>query len=169
MEPNTWNEACRQALAEIALTHKYLDVIPRSKNRTDLLADASDRLGEFVRSSDRDSFVALGNMVVASHLAINELEARGVVVDWEQLHRLLCKKQHDYGHGNIDNFGLVGVAVRLCDKIARAENLQTKDSNAVSNETILDTYEDIIGYTVIGLMLDADTFRLELELGTDDV
>jgi len=169
MEPNTWNEACRQALAEIALTHKYLDVIPRNKNRTDLLADASDRLGEFVRSNDRDSSVALGNMVVASHLAINELEARGVVVDWEQLHRLLCKKQHDYGHGNIDNFGLVGVAVRLCDKIARAENLQTKDSNAVSNETILDTYEDIIGYTVIGLMLDADTFRLELELGTDDV
>ena len=169
MEPNTWNEACRQALAEIALTHKYLNVIPRSKNRTDLLADASDRLGEFVRSTDRDQSVALGNMVVASHLAINELEARGVVVDWEQLHRLLCKKQHDYGHGNIDNFGLVGVAVRLCDKIARAENLQTKDSNAVSNETILDTYEDIIGYTVIGLMLDADTFRLELELGTDDV
>lgn len=163
MEPNTWNEACRQALAEIALTHKYLDVIPRSKNRTDLLADASDRLGEFVRSNDRDSSVALGNMVVASHLAINELASRGITVDWDQMHELLCKKQHDYGHGNIDNFGLVGVAVRLCDKIARAENLQTRDSNAVSNETILDTYEDIIGYTVIALMLDADTFKLQLD------
>jgi len=163
MEPDTWNDACKQALAEIALTHKYLNVIPRNKNRNDLFADVSAHLGEFVRSTDRDPSTALGNMVVASHLAINELASRGITVDWDQMHELLCKKQHDYGHGNIDNFGLVGVAVRLCDKIARAENLQTRDSNAVSNETILDTYEDIIGYTVIALMLDADTFKLQLD------
>lgn len=168
MAPNTWNDACRQALAEISLTHKYLNVVPRNKSTSELLANISEMLGEFVRSGDRDSMLALGNMVMASHIAIKELAGHGITVDWDDMHQLLCKKQHDYGHQNIDNFGLVGVAVRLCDKIARAENLKTKEANAVSNETILDTYEDIIGYTVIAMMLDADTFRLQLE-GADDV
>jgi hypothetical protein len=169
MEPNTWNEACRQALSEISLTHKYMNVIPKNKTASELLDKISESLGEFVRSGDRDTLGALGAMVMASHIAIQELDLRGVEMDWDGMHELLCQKQHDYGHQNIDNFGLVGVAVRLCDKIARAENLKNREANAVSDETIMDTYEDIIGYTVIAMMLDADTFRLELELDSRDV
>jgi hypothetical protein len=99
----------------------------------------------------------------AAILALCVLENKGYPTNYEELYNLLCRKQHDYGHKNIDNFGLIGVAVRMCDKIARAENLRGKETNAVRNETIMDTYEDIVGYAVIALMLDGGTFGLELD------
>jgi hypothetical protein len=74
---------------------------------------------------------------------------------------LLASKQHDYGHGNITAFGLLGVAVRMSDKIARLENLVKRDDDAV-NEPLLDTYMDIVGYAVIAGMLLNNTFELEL-------
>ena len=74
----------------------------------------------------------------------------------------LIKKQHDYGHRNILTFGLAGVAVRLCDKIARVENLLRRGSDA-QNEALTDTYLDIVGYAAIALMLDDGSFELELK------
>lgn len=78
----------------------------------------------------------------------------------EEMVALLCKKQHDYGHKNISNFGIVGVAIRVCDKIARIENLNK--TGAPSNESLLDSYLDIIGYAMIATMLHEDSFRLKL-------
>lgn len=123
----------------------------------------SDSLGEFVRSRSNNTTVAVAAMSNAAILALCVLEDKGYKTDYEDLYNLLCRKQHDYGHKNIDNFGLIGIAVRMCDKIARAENLRSKDTNAVRNETVIDTYEDIVGYAVIALMLDAGTFGLELD------
>lgn len=74
----------------------------------------------------------------------------------------LIKKQHDYGHRNILTFGLKGVAVRLCDKIARMENLISRGGDA-QNEALTDTYLDIVGYAAIALMLHDGSFELELE------
>lgn len=78
----------------------------------------------------------------------------------EEMVALLCKKQHDYGHNNITNFGIVGVSIRVCDKIARIENL--KKTGAPSNESLLDSYIDIVGYAMIATMLDEESFRLKL-------
>lgn len=75
--------------------------------------------------------------------------------------KLVCKKQHDYGHKNITNFGVVGVAIRVCDKIARIENL--KKDITPNNESLLDSYLDIIGYAMIATMLDEGSFSLKLE------
>jgi len=74
----------------------------------------------------------------------------------------LIKKQHDYGHRNILTFGLRGLAVRLCDKIARMENL-TKRGSEAQNEALTDTYLDIVGYAALALMLEDGSFELELE------
>lgn len=82
--------------------------------------------------------------------------------DIEYLHHLLVRKQRDYGHGNINRFGLTGIAVRLCDKIARLDNLTSKPFNAF-NEPIEDTWSDIIGYCVIAIMLHHGWFQLDLE------
>jgi hypothetical protein len=85
-------------------------------------------------------------------------------MDKTEMHKLLCRKQHDYGHGNISKFGLVGVAVRMCDKIARAENLTKRGGvSAQVTEPLKDAYEDIIGYAVISVMLYRDTFMLPLD------
>jgi hypothetical protein len=72
----------------------------------------------------------------------------------------LCKKQHDYGHGNINRFGIYGVIVRLSDKIERLENLNKIETP--HNESKHDTLLDIVGYCVIALMLMDDTFNLDL-------
>jgi hypothetical protein len=79
-----------------------------------------------------------------------------------EMHRLLVGKQHDYGHENILHFGMVGVAVRLCDKIARLNNLLKRGGEA-KHEALTDTYRDILGYAVIALMLEEGSFELELE------
>jgi hypothetical protein len=166
MVPNTWNDGCTQALSEIRLMRKFkpLGNEPLDEEQASLaFSIISDSLGEFVRSRSNNTTVAVAAMSNAAILALCVLEDKGYKTDYEDLYNLLCRKQHDYGHKNIDNFGLIGIAVRMCDKIARAENLRSKDTNAVRNETVIDTYEDIVGYAVIALMLDAGTFGLELD------
>lgn len=166
MVPNTWNDGCTQALSEIRLMRKFkpLGNEPLNEEQASLaFSIISDSLGEFVRSRSDNTTVAIAAMSNAAILALCVLESKGYATDYNDLYNLLCRKQHDYGHRNIDNFGLIGVAVRMCDKIARAENLRSKESNAVRNETIMDTYEDIVGYAVIALMLDGGTFGLHLD------
>ena len=166
MAPNTWNDGCAQALSEIKLMRQFKPLGNESLNEEQAslaFAIMSNSLGEFVRSRSENTTVAVAAMSNAAILALSVLEEKGYQTDYEDLYNLLCRKQHDYGHKNIDNFGLIGVAVRICDKIARAENLRNKESNAVKNETVIDTYEDIVGYAVIALMLDSGTFGLELD------
>ena len=81
--------------------------------------------------------------------------------DVDSMHALLCRKQADYGHGNITTFGARGVVVRLSDKVERLKNL-TSHQNHPQNESIVDTYDDIVGYCTILLMLANNTFGLEL-------
>ena len=79
---------------------------------------------------------------------------------------LLVRKQKDYGHGNIQAFGVLGVAVRICDKIARYFNLVNRQDDA-QNEPFIDCLVDMVGYSVIALMLKDDTFKLELKDDND--
>jgi len=78
---------------------------------------------------------------------------------------LVISKQRDYGTRNILGSPIkpeLAVLVRLNDKLARAANLLSKELNP-SNESLKDTYMDIIGYGLILLMLEDNTFELELE------
>jgi hypothetical protein len=75
--------------------------------------------------------------------------------------QIVCDKQHDYGHKNITNFGTIGVAIRVCDKIARIKNLEA--SETPKNESLVDSYVDIVGYAIIAIMLDNESFHLNLE------
>lgn len=79
----------------------------------------------------------------------------------EAMGRLLVSKQHDYGHQNILMFGHTGIAIRMCDKIARLFTLTESEAEA-QNESIVDSWRDLVGYAVIALMLWNDTFTLEL-------
>ena len=73
----------------------------------------------------------------------------------------LIRKQHDYGHENISRFGRYGLLVRVHDKIARLENLISKEQSA-KNESLCDTYIDIVGYSAIGVMWERNWFHLDL-------
>lgn len=70
---------------------------------------------------------------------------------------LMLKKRSDYGNENIKSTGEIGVVVRLSDKLARLRNLYGISDNSyirksASNESIEDTYMDIINYGIIGLL-----------------
>lgn len=79
---------------------------------------------------------------------------------------IVIRKQWDYGQENILGapFGPeTGIVVRLWDKISRLKNL-LESENEPNNESIEDTYIDIIGYALLALMVQRDQFTLPLKL-----
>ena len=79
-----------------------------------------------------------------------------------QIAETVISKQHDYGHQNILAFREKGLVVRLTDKLARLTNL-IWNSESPKNESIDDTFVDIAGYAIIGLMLKNNTFTYDLK------
>lgn len=80
----------------------------------------------------------------------------------EHVTRTLIRKQMDYGTGNISRFGRGGLLVRCHDKMARLKNLHLVRSGDAANESVTDTYLDIIGYSAIGMMWEREWFMLPL-------
>ncbi len=77
----------------------------------------------------------------------------------------LIKKQHDYGQGNILGCPVgpeMGLIVRLFDKLNRLANLYS-NGQPPTNESLKDTWLDICGYGLIGMMLCDDEFKLPLD------
>lgn len=64
---------------------------------------------------------------------------------------LLSRKRRDYGPGNIPRFGEKGVVVRLFDKAERLVSL-VWENKAPNFESVEDTWKDVIGYGILGLM-----------------
>ncbi len=62
------------------------------------------------------------------------------------------KKNSDYGSENIKKLGIIGIVVRLSDKISRLSNLYCR-SDSVNYEKTSDTLIDIINYATYGEML----------------
>lgn len=78
-----------------------------------------------------------------------------------KMYRTLAKKNDDYGTGNIALTGLLGVVVRMSDKMSRLLNLngfkfnvtesEFVDSQIAVNEPLIDSLVDMAGYAMIGL------------------
>jgi hypothetical protein len=78
-----------------------------------------------------------------------------------QISTILVKKQKDYGSENIARFGRIGLLVRSHDKVARLENLLGQGKNP-QNESMVDNFIDVIGYSAIGIMWERGWFMLPL-------
>ena len=78
----------------------------------------------------------------------------------EEIHRealeLFKRKNKDYGDAFAD-FGLLGILVRLNDKIKRAITITETSISLVEDEKIQDTLIDIHNYAAMGLMLAENT------------
>ena len=69
---------------------------------------------------------------------------------------LFKKKNADYGDA-FANYGVVGVLVRMGDKIARLQSISTKCVSLVNTESLRDTLIDLHNYSAMAIMLlDAD-------------
>ena len=80
-------------------------------------------------------------------------------LQFEQYH-LFCKKQMDYGPSNISmgtplatddekRLSLVGLIVRVNDKVQRLLNLMVKHNREAQNEPTVDAFKDLACYGII--------------------
>ncbi len=70
----------------------------------------------------------------------------------QEIANLLRKKQEDYGEYNIEKFGTKGILVRLNDKVSRLINLIWDSDKEPNFESVEDTWMDIAGYAILGII-----------------
>lgn len=97
-----------------------------------------------------------------------------------EVREIILSKQHDYGHDNIlrspiaeisQGWGVkgidetmsvqLGIFTRLCDKIARLKSAFIRAGD-MKNESMSDSWTDVIGYAVLAKMVAHNTFQLSL-------
>ena len=66
--------------------------------------------------------------------------------------QLFINKNADYGDAFAE-FGVIGVLIRIEDKIKRSIHITERGVNLVSNEKIRDTLLDLHNYAAMALML----------------
>ena len=84
----------------------------------------------------------------------------------DEQYKLFCRKQYDYGSGNITLGGdldkedarmmaLIALVIWMNDKVNRLKNIivNHKGQNAVANETYLDAFKDLSIYGVIAQLV----------------
>lgn len=82
----------------------------------------------------------------------------------EEQYQLFMSKMMDYGRSNITlggdlsekedrEYSLMGIQIRLNDKINRLKNLLVHKRNYVKGEPIEDTFIDVANYGIIGMLV----------------
>ena len=83
----------------------------------------------------------------------------------KEQYELFCKKQMDYGPSNIAmgtalktkedrRLSLIGLIVRINDKIQRLMNLVVKHNRDAQNEPVMDAFKDLSVYGIIAQIVD---------------
>lgn len=155
--PLTWDTAARQIVSR--MRPDDIDPLP-PKTCKSMITRKIGELRELINSGTYTESKLGAKVVTIGECAADLLSHLGLW-DIDEIVALLCRKQHDYGHGNILSFGMVGVVVRLSDKVARYENLSAKGEQGVA-EPLEDALLDEVGYAVIAQMLMDGTFTLNL-------
>jgi hypothetical protein len=80
---------------------------------------------------------------------------------------LFKRKNQDYGDA-FANYGVIGVLVRMGDKIARLQSITTKSVSLVDSESLRDTLIDLHNYSAMAIMLldedDMKKMRQQLDI-----
>jgi len=99
-----------------------------------------------------------GNRDLVSTTYTDKVDEAFVADVWrimDQAGNLLVRKHHDYGPKNIAHSPggpLNGLRVRMWDKIARINNLLDSGVKP-SNESLRDSYLDLLNYSAIAMMV----------------
>jgi len=114
-----------------------------------------------------NELTAYGIFVTMQSMGVIKYKSSGVYPsedfeEWDDLIKTLKSKGEDYSDPNIDpfmnmrfceEFGVsthIAIMVRMADKITRINRLLSKNlKNSVKDESIMDTYADLLGYFVI--------------------
>jgi hypothetical protein len=105
-----------------------------------------------------DLRVGLPKRTGANQTGTSQVDDEFVTDVWRILDaagNLLIKKHHDYGPKNISlspGGPLNGLRVRMWDKVARINNLIDSNVNP-SNESLRDSFIDLLNYSAIAMMV----------------
>ena len=156
IEPSSWNSAANEAVREMVRA----DATPSNLYSLRLFYE---EMAKQIRDEvDLDGAVIAGmwNTFGARCRASSVTLANNSLL-WATVIETVISKQRDYGKENITKFGQVGLLVRVHDKLARLEHL-TKNGKTPKNESLADTVLDLVGYSVLGIILARGWFDLEL-------
>lgn len=85
-------------------------------------------------------------------------------------YELFCKKMDNYGKGNImlggdineledRKLAISGIVIRLNDKSNRLIQLVLKNNQNLVNESILDSFQDMINYSIIAQIIEIKKWK----------
>mgnify|MGYP003625974129 CR=1 FL=1 len=147
-KPTTWNEGVELALEELdSHTQMWTPIVPPETTMTQIEWAVNE--GKVKPDSYVPVFIECANY-------IKTLMPESDVLD---MPTLLLSRQMKYGKGNIATFKYVGIAVRLHDKLSRLMN----SDEEFMDESVADTKMDIVGYTVIAIMLKNRWWELPVQ------
>lgn len=87
-----------------------------------------------------------------SHVRVTREAMEKVTTDiFDEVMTIIMEKNYDYGDA-WQRHGLAGLLVRISDKALRYENIMGK-KHLVVDESARDTLVDMIGYSILGLLL----------------
>ena len=153
----TWDEAAAAAVRSIAPIDQGSGFLSEQV-ALDCIDRKIEHLRKLVHTRTTDVVDFVPAMSTIGLMAANILANQGAWSEGEMVD-LLIRKQADYGHGNINAFGIIGVVVRMSDKVARYHNLRGKQA---ATEPRVDALVDLVGYATIAVMLQDGTFNLPL-------
>jgi hypothetical protein len=153
-----WDDAAKQNVEDM-----FSLVRPKAKPR---LSRIRNELDEFIQSLYSAPAGFLRATVYWSNIGATAVEMSrskpGLLpLTVVEVADTLVRKQRDYGPENIRRFGRAGLMVRMHDKVARLENLE-QSGRSPENESVRDTFLDIVGYSAIGMMWENNEFLLPL-------
>jgi hypothetical protein len=99
-----------------------------------------------------------------SHTVENSLRVRQMKTVQATALELFAKKNADYGDA-FAKFGVIGVLMRIEDKIQRSLSITKNGVNLVSDESIRDTLLDLHNYAAMALMLLDEDYTFALPSG----
>ncbi|MGC8572281.1 MAG: hypothetical protein ACP5RI_02385 [Candidatus Micrarchaeia archaeon] len=106
--------------------------------------------GKVKKEEFRSIFRKLKNSALIQIIKMKNIKAEEILKTAENIG---IRKNSDYGSDNILKYGIIGIIVRVGDKIARYTNLNNNNKQKVQDEKIEDTLVDIINYATYGEML----------------
>jgi len=118
---------------------KYKKIVRNISNK-ELLISIAKVSDDWALLADGTS----GNIQLEQHML------RGM----QKIFSLFKQKNHDYGSANLSKTWIVGVIVRLNDKIERMLNLTRNNIQPlVKDESVVDTFMDVANYGIIGYLM----------------
>lgn len=151
--PETWNDGAAEAVREMVQRNAQPRTLEELRTTYDGFFNIDKPLAGEIAAAAWSEFGArcrASAVVLANESLL-----------WQTVIDTVIRKQRDYGKENIRRFGYVGLVVRVHDKLARLEHLLAQGVRP-ENESLGDTVLDLVGYSVLGVMLARGTFELEM-------